>query len=159
MKLPRRNQFSAFLSLLVLALIASAAAAPPKSAGPAPDKAYLQKFWDSWSTLDPDNAAKYYAKGPHAFFDIAPLKYNSWGEYEKGSKELAAKYKSAKFTLNDDLAVHPHGDLVWVTATIGEEMTTTAGKVDMGNFRWTTIWENQNGRWLIVHEHVSVPMP
>jgi ketosteroid isomerase-like protein len=48
--------------------------------------------------------------------------------------------------------------LVWVTATINEEMTTKAGKVEMGNFRWTSIWENQDGKWLIVHEHVSAPL-
>jgi hypothetical protein len=28
----------------------------------------------------------------------------------------------------------------------------------MGNFRWTVVWENQEGKWLIVHEHVSAPL-
>jgi hypothetical protein len=28
----------------------------------------------------------------------------------------------------------------------------------MGNFRWTVIWENEDGKWLIVHEHVSAPV-
>ena len=60
-----------------------------KSAGPAPDKAYLQKIWDGWSTLDPANVAKYYATGPHTYFDIAPLKYNSWDEYVKGVQGVA----------------------------------------------------------------------
>jgi ketosteroid isomerase-like protein len=129
-----------------------------KAAGPAPDKAYLQKIWDGWSTLDPANVAKYYATGPHVFFDIAPLKYNSWDEYAKGAQGLVATYKSAKFTLNDDVAIHPHGDLVWATATVAEQMTTKAGKVEMGNFRWTAIFENQEGKWLIVHEHVSEPV-
>jgi ketosteroid isomerase-like protein len=128
------------------------------SAGPAPDKAYLQKIWDGWSTLNPDNVAEHYATGPHTFFDIEPLKYGSWDEYQKGVKGLADKYKSAKFTLNDDTDIHPHGDLVWVTSTVKEEMTTTAGKVEMGNFRWTAIFENQDGKWLIVHEHVSEPI-
>lgn len=128
------------------------------AAGPAPDKAYLQKVWDAWSTLDPANAAKYYAAGPHVFFDIAPLKYNSWDEYQNGVKGVLAGYKSAKFTLNDDVAIHPHGDLVWVTATVAEQMTTKAGKVEMGNFRWTAILENQDGKWLTVHEHVSAPL-
>ena len=96
--------------------------------------------------------------GPHTFYDIAPLKYNSWDEYEAGVKGLAANYKSAKFTVNDDAAIHAHGDLVWATATISEEMTNKSGKVEMGNFRWTAIWENQGGKWLIVHEHVSQPV-
>jgi len=129
-----------------------------KSAGPAPDKAYLQKIWDGWATLNPDNVAKYYAAGPHTFFDIAPLKYGSWDEYQKGAKGVLAGYKSAKFTVNDDAAVHAGGDVVWITATVAEQMTTSAGKIEMGNFRWTAVFENEDGKWLIVHEHVSAPL-
>ena len=77
-----------------------------KAAGPAPDKAYLQKIWDGWSTLDPANVAQFYAPGPHTFFDIAPLKYGSFDEYAKGVQGVVAGYKSAKFTVNDD-ARHP----------------------------------------------------
>ena len=151
------------VSLCLLAFALSGFAQTKKSpmtkpAGPIPDKAYLQKIWDGWSTLDPANVAKYYAMGPHVFFDIAPLKYNSWDEYAKGAQGLVATYKSAKFTLNDDVAIHPHGDLVWATATVAEQMTTKAGKVEMGNFRWTAIFENEDGKWMIVHEHVSEPI-
>jgi len=124
----------------------------------APDKASLQKIWDGWATLNPDNVAQYYATGPHTFFDIAPLKYDSWDEYDKGAKALLAGYKSAKFTINDDLAIHPHGDLVWATATIKDEMTDKSGKIQMGNLRWTAVLENEGGKWLIVHEHVSAPL-
>src|SRR5579885_29233 len=111
--------------LLALTLSAQTKKSPmKKSAGAAPDKAYLQKIWDGWSTLDPANTAKFYATGPHTFFDIAPLKYDSWDQYEKGVKGVLSGYKSAKFTVNDDAAIHPHGDLVWATATVKEEMTT-----------------------------------
>jgi ketosteroid isomerase-like protein len=151
------------VSLCLLALTLSAFAQAKKSpmkkpAAPAPDKALMQTIWDGWSTLDPANVAKYYAPGPNTFFDIAPLKYNSWDEYAKGVQGLAATYKSAKFTVNDDAAIHPHGDLVWVTSTIKQEMTTKAGKVEMGNFRWTAIFENVDGGWRIVHDHTSQPI-
>lgn len=125
---------------------------------PALDKTYLQNIWDGWSTLDPANTAKFYAKGPNTFFDIAPLKYTSWEEYEKGVKGVLAGYKSAKFTVNDDAAIHPEGNIVWATATVKNEMTSKAGKVEMGNFRWTVVFEDQGGKWLIVHEHVSAPL-
>jgi len=128
------------------------------AAGPAPDKAYLQKIWDGWATLDPANTAKFYASGPNTFFDIAPLKYGSLEEYQKGVTVVLAGYKSAKFTVNDDATIHASGDLVWATATVADQMTTKAGKVEMGNFRWTVIFENINGKWLIVHEHVSAPL-
>ncbi|MGC2473760.1 MAG: nuclear transport factor 2 family protein [Candidatus Sulfotelmatobacter sp.] len=150
------------LCLLVFAACASAqtkkSAMKNSTASPVPDKAYLQKIWDGWATLNPDNVAQYYATGPRTFFDIAPLKYNSWDEYDKGAKGLLAGYKSAKFSVNDDLSIHPHGDLVWATATIKDEMTDKAGKVQMGNLRWTVVLENEDGKWLIVHEHVSAPL-
>jgi ketosteroid isomerase-like protein len=150
------------LCLLALSFASFAKSAKPtakkSSAGPIPDKAYLQKIWDGWSTLDPTNVAKFYASGPHTFFDIAPLKYGSWDEYEKGVNAVTSLYKTAKFTLNDDVAIHPHGDLVWATATVKDELTTKAGKIEMGNLRWTVVLENQDGKWLIVHEHVSAPV-
>ena len=154
-----------FLTVSLCLLITLSAAAQTKkaaakkpSASPAPDKAYLQKIWDGWATLDPANTAKFYATGPHTFFDIAPLKYSGWDEYENGVKGVLAGYKSAKFTVNDDAAIHPNGDLVWATATVKNEMTNKSGKVEMGNFRWTVVFENEDGKWLIVHEHVSAPL-
>ena len=156
-----KRLFTTLLCLFTLTLFTAAQtgkASSKKSAPAAPDKAYVQKIWDGWATLDPINVDKYYASGPHVFFDIAPLKYGSWDEYQKGVKVVLSGYKSAKCTVNDDAAFHSHGDLVWATATIAYEMTTKAGKVDMGNFRWTAVFENQDGKWLIVHEHVSEPL-
>lgn len=150
------------VALCAVALTLSALAQPKlaakKPTSSAPDKAYLQKIWDGWCTLDPANVAKYYASGPDVFFDIAPPKYGSWDEYEKGAKVVLSGYKSAKCTVNGDAAIHSHGDIVWGTATVAYEMTTKAGKVEMGNFRWTMVFENQDGKWLIVHEHVSAPL-
>jgi ketosteroid isomerase-like protein len=158
-----KRLFTVSFCLLALSLSTvaqtSKGAAKKSNAGPAPDKVVMQKLWDGWSTLDPVNVAKYYAGGPHVFFDIAPLKYSSWDEYQSGAKAVLAGYKSARFTVSDDAVLHTHGDLVWGTATVKEEMTTKAGKVEMGNFRWTVIWANEDGKWLIVHEHVSVPLP
>jgi ketosteroid isomerase-like protein len=158
-----KRLFTILLCLLALTAFAGAQAPKPSSkksaAPPPPDHAYLQKIWDGWSTLDPANVAKYYASGPHVFFDIAPLKYGSWDEYEKGVKVVLSGYKSGKCTVNDDAAIHPHGDLVWGTATITYKFTTKTAKVEMGNFRWTVIFENQDGKWMIVHEHVSEPLP
>ena len=103
------------LSTVVLCLLTvtlSALAQPPKPAAkksaapPAPDHAYLQKIWDGWSTLDPANVAKFYATGPHVFFDIAPLKYANWDEYAKGVTVVLSGYKSAKCRVNNDAVFH-----------------------------------------------------
>jgi len=86
------------------------------------------------------------------------LKYDSWDEYQNGVKPELSGYKSAKFAVNDDLDIHPHGDLLWATATIKEEMTTKAGKIEMGNFRWTVVFEIRTASGSSVHEHVSEPI-
>ncbi len=146
--------------LLCLALVSFAAlAASGKSAAGAPDKAYLQKVLDGWSSLHPADMAQYYDQGNYAFFDIAPLKYASWPEYEKGVTELLKGYKSLKLTLNDDAQIHTEGNLTWVAGTVKEDAVTAAGKHELATMRWTVIFQKEAGKWLIVHEHTSEPLP
>jgi ketosteroid isomerase-like protein len=156
-----RNRFLIALTC-VFALATSVLAAPKKTAakaatGPLPDQAYLQKIWDGWGTLDPSRVAEFYAQGDHTFFDVAPLKYGSWQEYQVGVKKELADYKSGTFTVNDDAQIHPAGNYVWGTATVKEDATLNSGKRELATFRWTVILEKQDGKWLIVHEHVSEP--
>jgi hypothetical protein len=88
--------------LICFALIAVTSAAATRKSGEkkaspsSPDKAYMQKIWDGWSTLDPANVAQFYASGPHTFFDIAPLKYSSWDEYQKTVVQVLADFKSGQ---------------------------------------------------------------
>ena len=155
----QRHVATMIVSLILFATLAFGQAKKPatKAAAGAPDKALLQTIWDAWSTLDPANAAQFYASGPHVFFDIAPLKYDSWDEYQKGVVAVLADFKTAKLTVNDDAQIHPAGSIVRATATVKEDATMKSGKREMGNFRWTVIFEKQNGKWLIIHEHISVP--
>ena len=127
------------------------------AAGPLPDKAYLQKIWDGWGTLNPSRVAEFYAQGDHTFFDVTPLKYGSWQEYQSGVKKELATYKSGTFTVNDDAEIHPAGNYAWGTSTVKEDATLKSGKRELATFRWTVVLEKQDGKWLIVHEHVSEP--
>ena len=92
------------------------------------------------------------------FFDTAPLKYGSWDEYQSTVSKELGEYKAAKFTVNDDLQIHKSGDAYWITSTVASDMTQKNGKREMATFRWTAVFEKQDGKWLIVHEHVSEPM-
>jgi ketosteroid isomerase-like protein len=154
------KRLAAVLGLVVCLMLSGLAqkkAAKSGNAG-AVDQAYLQKIWDGWATLDPVGQKQYYAQGPHAFFDIAPLKYSSWDEYQAGVTKVLADYKAATFRVNDDVQIHKAGDAYWITSTVASDMTHKSGKRDMGQFRWTAVFERQDGKWLIAHEHVSAPM-
>src|ERR1700761_8672400 len=66
-----------FLTAVCLLLSLSAVAQD------APDKAYAQKIWSGWATMNSDNQTQFYASGPHVFFDDEPLKYDNWEDYRK----------------------------------------------------------------------------
>jgi ketosteroid isomerase-like protein len=147
--------------MCIFALSLSSLAASKKKKAPAPtapDKAYLQKVLSGWSSLNPADLKEYYDQGEYNFFDITPLKYSNWAEYEKGAGELLKGYKSLKLTLNDDAQIHTDGNLTWVAATVKEDAVTAAGKRELATMRWTVIFEKQAGKWLIVHEHTSEPL-
>jgi ketosteroid isomerase-like protein len=38
-------------------------------------------------------------------------------------------------------------------------MVPKDGKTENLEGRWTVIWEKRGDNWLVVHEHVSVPLP
>jgi ketosteroid isomerase-like protein len=153
-----KNRMAVLGLVLCLAIAGTAQKASKSGAAGAVDKTYLQKIWDGWATLDAAGQKQFYAQGPHVFFDMAPLKYGSWDEYQTGVAGVLSDFKAAKCRVNDDAQIHKSGDAYWVTATVAFEMTHKSGKIDMGQFRWTAVFEKQDGKWLIVHEHVSQPM-
>ena len=146
------------ICILSLSLSVFAQKKSAMSSGAAPDKAYLQKMLDGWSSLDSSSMAQYYDQGSYNFFDIAPLKYSNWAEYQKGSQDLLKGYKSVKLTMNDDAQLHHEGNLMWATATVKEDATTATGKKELATMRWTVIMEKKGPKWLVVHEHLSEPL-
>jgi ketosteroid isomerase-like protein len=154
-----KRLFTTVVCVLALSLSSLAAHKSKKAmASGAPDKAYLQKLMDGWSAGNPANMAQYYDQGDYTFFDITPLKYNNWAEYQKGVEEVLKGYKSFKLTVNDDAQIHTDGNLTWSTATVKEDAVTTSGKHELATLRWTVIFEKQAGKWMIVHEHTSEPL-
>lgn len=154
------------LAIVIALLVTTPALARAKrtAAKPAPDaefKKMIDEYYTAWSTLNPDNAAKYYAKDADiVFYDVAPLKYNSWAEYRAGViKAFTEPMLSGKLTPNDDLKVTRRGAIVWTTVTFHLSAKPKAGGAMEVDCRHTAIWEKRGGKWLIVHEHVSAPLP
>ncbi|MBI3476721.1 MAG: nuclear transport factor 2 family protein [Acidobacteria bacterium] len=152
------KKISLLMLIACLAMAGFAQKAAKASSGGGVDRAYLQKIWDGWGAMDAAHQKQFYAQGPHVFFDIAPLKYGGWDEYQAGVGQALADFKAAKFIVNDDLQIHKSGDAYWITSTVAFDMTHKSGKRDMGQFRWTAVLEKHDGQWLVVHEHVSAPM-
>ena len=146
-----------FKLLFVSLLLASAA-----WAAPATDfKTVTQKMLDAWATLDMANVTPYYAKEPdRVFYDLAPMKYTGWSEYVDGFKKVSADFSAARLRMNDDFKVDQHGGtLAWTSFTFHVDFDMKDGSKLPLDGRWTDVWQKFGKNWLIVHEHVSAPLP
>jgi len=149
------------LPVLLMALALPAAAAE-KPASKAPDfAAMIAKADAAWTTLKAENVAPFYAKDADlAFYDIAPFKYAGWTAYRDGAQKLFLDgAKSLKFVPNNDLRTTRRGNVAWSTRTVHLSAEMKEGKPLELDCRHTIIWENRGGKWLIVHEHFSTPLP
>ncbi len=136
------------------------AAPKEKSARGNEFKDLMRKQLEAWETLDPAKAAHFYAQEADlVFYDLAPMKYTGWPAYAEGVKKLLADVASLKFTLGDDVQVHPRRNFTYTTATLRTDFANKDGSKWSADGRWTLIWEKRGKDWLIVHEHYSVPMP
>ena len=130
----------------------------------ATDEATFRKLVDgycaAWSSKDPANAAKYYAKDDGlVFYDVAPFSYGSWKEYEAGvRKNLLDNADSVSLTAGKELRVTRHGNIAWTTVPMHITAKMKDGKTIDSPIRYTGIWEKHGKSWLLVHEHLSAPL-
>src|SRR6266446_1881409 len=77
---------------------------------------------------------------------------------EGAQKYLFDPNRSISAKLNDDLAVHRRGALAWATFTLAIDLVSKEGSSLHLNARWTMVLEKRAKGWIVVHEHVSVPL-
>ncbi len=146
--------------LLGLAAVIFALTASSADREEAALRALVPNIVAAWGTMDISKVAPYYAAdADFAYFDIVPLKYNNWKEYSEGAqKYLFDPNRSISAKLNDDLAVHRRGSLSWATFTLAIDLLSKDGSSSHLNARWTMVLEKRTKGWIVVHEHVSVPL-
>lgn len=145
--------------LLVLLIAAS----PSLAASRAEEelRALVPKIVRAWESLDIAKVEPYYAADSGlAYFDVAPLKYESWADYRAGVEKLVFEHhRNLKIAPNDDLRIHPRGNFAWATFTFGADLETKAGQHSHLDGRWTMVLERRKEGWVVTHEHVSAPLP
>ena len=123
-------------------------------------KGMIDRYALTWSTLNPDSAGVLYAKDADlVFYDLAPLKYAGWSEYNKGVRDVFAGFETMTLTPSTDLKVTRQGKIAWTTVTYHTSVKPKGGDPMQMDARQTLIWEKRDGKWLIVHEHFSAPLP
>lgn len=123
--------------------------------------ALVKAYYTAWNTLNPDNAAKFYAKDADlVFFDIAPLKYaGGWREYSDNfKKNVAPGFASLTLTPGNDIKITRKGNIALATLTFHLAAKQKDGQSLEFDGRHTLVFEKRGTQWLIIHEHISKPL-
>ena len=127
------------------------------------DEAAIKALYDRWAKAfearDIDGIMSIYASGDAILaYDIAPpLQYKGYDAYRKDYAEFLDQYDGPIHVEYRDMRVFCNGDVGFLHAI--ERMT---GKLKNGLqsdlwVRATSGVRKINGKWLIVHDHISVP--
>jgi ketosteroid isomerase-like protein len=100
----------------------------------------------------------FYAKQPGALFFWERKMTYSWEQISSTMDGLVSAVEKLKLATTEFRA-GGSGDTGWFAATFHIERVTPEGKQSSADGRWTVVAERIGGRWLIVHEHTSFPLP
>ena len=119
-----------------------------------------ESFAAAVNAKDLNAIMKIYAPGPELLvYDlITPRQYMGFDAYKKDWQDtLAMMGKDLKFDI-DDVSVTADGKLAWSHSIQHITWTGADGKPGELTVRVTDCYRKINGAWLIVLEHVSVPI-
>ncbi|PYU01903.1 MAG: DUF4440 domain-containing protein [Acidobacteria bacterium] len=159
---------SSLMALLALVLMIGGAASVQKNghaeAASAKNEAEIKALYDRWARAfeagDIDGIMSVYAPGDAvvAYDVVPPLQYKGKDAYRKDYQEFLNQYDGPVHVEYRDMRIVSSGDVGFIHAL--ERFT---GKLKNGQssdswLRATSGVQKIGGQWLIVHDHVSVPV-
>lgn len=142
---------------------AAAAAAKPAQKPAMSDKAQVaaleRGFMAAFNAKNVNRIMSYYDRGGLFVFDVStPRDHPSWASYKKDWEDLFAEATGPIDMKISDLAINVSGDVGYSHSIQGGYTTSKAGEKHELVVRVTDVYRKIGGRWLIVQEHVSVPV-
>ena len=150
--------------LLLTTLVQSQTGNAPHTTTSNKNDAEIRALWDRWAKAfearDLEGIMALYAPGDAvvAYDVVPPLQYKGKDAYRKDYQEFLAQYDGPVHVEYRDMRIVSSGDVGFIHAL--ERFT---GKMKNGQsvdfwLRATSGLRKINGKWLIVHDHVSVPV-
>lgn len=159
-----RQLARALCGAMVLAAGTAMSAPASAAAMPGNDKAAIaaleQQFADAFNAKDLDAIMKVYARGTGLFvFDVAPPRQHmGWADYRADWKAALASMPAAPHFAISDLSITVVGTVAYGHSIQQGTLLQSNGKPRELVVRVTDVYRKIRGRWLIVQEHVSVPV-
>ena len=142
------------------ALIPGFALAGPAASAKAEIQSLEDRFAAAFNAKDLDGIMKVYAPGANLFvFDVAPPRQHvGWDDYRKDWQTFLATFKGPIKASVNDLDIFADGGMAYSHSIQHVTGTDMKGKPIEFAVRVTDVYRKIKGQWLIVHEHVSVPV-
>lgn len=121
-------------------------------------KAQYEQWKHAFEARDLNGIMAIYAPDVVAYDIVPPLQFDGADAYRKDYSEFLAQFKGPIRVTAPNVHVEQSGDVAFAFGLERLRGTLTSGTpVDMW-LRFSDGWERRNGRWLVAHEHVSVPV-
>ncbi len=157
------RRFIALLGILLLfpivLLSQTGSAGRPDKASEAEIKAVYTQWAKAFEARDLDAIMANYVRGDAliAYDIVPPLEYKGWDAYKKDYAEFLAQYDGPIHVEFGELHIYGSGNVAFIHA-----LERISGKMKNGEqsdlwLRATSGLIKTNGKWLIVHDHISVP--
>jgi len=119
-----------------------------------------QRFAEAFKAKDVDRIMANYEHSQNlVFFDVVPRReYTGWDAYRKDWQGFFASLGPVTVFEVKDLRINVDGNLAYSYSFQHYLATTKAGESRNVTVRVTDVYRKNGGRWLIVQEHVSVPV-
>ena len=123
-------------------------------------RALEDKFAAAFIAKDVDAIMKFYVPGNELFvFDVGlPRQHVGWEDYKKDWQDFLAGFKGPIHFDLSDLSVTSDGKIAYGHNIQHVTATATDGSPIDFTVRVTDVYRKIDGKWLIVQEHVSVPL-
>jgi len=145
------------LAVLFITTLASAASASSDKDAIA---ALLERGRQAFDAHDVNAVMANYAPGDQLFvFDVVPPReYPSWDAYKKDWQELFEQFPGPIHNTISELSITVDGSTAYSHYVEDGTMTAKDGTTSEVAARITDVYRKIGGKWLIVLEHVSVPV-
>ena len=121
-------------------------------------KAQYAEWTRAFEARDLNGVMAIYAPDVVAFDIVPPLQFVGADDYRKDYASFFAQFKGPLKISNPTIHVDQAGDVAFASGLERLRGTMNDGTpVDMW-LRFTDGWKRSNGRWVVAHEHVSVPV-
>jgi uncharacterized protein (TIGR02246 family) len=151
----------AILAMALSVATASCTAAPQQrqADGEAEIRALLDRWADAFRRKDVDAVMAVYARGDEvvAYDLVPPLAYGGSEAYRRDYADFFAEFKGPMQVEFRDLRIVAGDDVAFAHGLERMAGTLTDGTSFETWLRVTQGYRRVNGRWLAVHDHVSVP--